>query len=167
MCLLLWNKSLCLFPGKITLKVLWHPHPLFCLFLRGRVYAFFLGKSLSKCFDILTLCFVSFWGEIWDKVSLCSPDQPWTHDPPASSFWVQELQACATMPGLFCFFLSFTFTLFHPSLKDSCLYSASSYLQHLRGRRHTHCPGSKVLASLFYHTFWNFSRNALKEQIFF
>jgi hypothetical protein len=36
----------------------------------------------------------------WDRVSLCTPGWPWTHNPPASAFWILGFQACATMFSL-------------------------------------------------------------------
>lgn len=42
--------------------------------------------------------------------------------------------------------LNFTSVLFPAILRNSCFSSLSSYLQYLWGRRHTHCPGPKVLA---------------------
>lgn len=44
----------------------------------------------------LFVCFV-----FWDLVSLCSPGQPLTQDPPTSSFWVLKSQAYTTTLLLF------------------------------------------------------------------
>jgi hypothetical protein len=35
-----------------------------------------------------------------DRVSLCSPSWPQTHDPSASASWVLRLQKCTTTPGI-------------------------------------------------------------------
>jgi hypothetical protein len=36
----------------------------------------------------------------WDRVSLCSPRWPQTHNPPASASCMLGLQACTTAPNL-------------------------------------------------------------------
>jgi hypothetical protein len=41
----------------------------------------------------------------WDRVLLCSPNWPWTCDPPASAYRMPGLQMCATMPGFSLYFL--------------------------------------------------------------
>jgi hypothetical protein len=71
-----------------------------------------LGKYFTTNLHLQPICsfrlgvdsFLITYLLIWDKLSLCSPGWPQTHDSVASPFWVLGLQAWAITPGLLAFF---------------------------------------------------------------
>jgi hypothetical protein len=52
----------------------------------------------------MIFCFVLVWFGFWDRILLCRPDWPWSHDPPASTSWLLGLQVCLTTPSITCYF---------------------------------------------------------------
>jgi hypothetical protein len=52
----------------------------------------------------------------WDRVSLCDPAWPQTHNPPVSASSVLGLQMCVTMPGIDLSSMVFWKTSAHPLL---------------------------------------------------
>jgi hypothetical protein len=81
-----WDvEALCTFQSNLLVSVLSLPFS----------FPSFLPSFFPSLLSLLLFCIVL------DRILLCSPAWPWTHDPPTSASHVLWLQLCTIMPGYF------------------------------------------------------------------
>lgn len=76
--------------------------------IRSTQYHHWENNELIKINSMENLCLLSMRPirAVWDRVFICSPSSPWTHNPPATASPALKLQAGAKTPGS-CLFLQY------------------------------------------------------------